>query len=153
MNGKCRKLTTSLILQVFLDDNTSVVKNAIFSGGSSLSAQTYISLANVQKFITLRPSVVSGCVNNRWKEERVFYNYCIGLPIRFQTCQSQNWIFWLLLTVKSDLTSVLEIFILKFSGWIQGSPVVVFQHHDGAFILFPLISSRALYLYSSIAWV
>jgi hypothetical protein len=45
------------------------------------------------------------------------------------------------------LTSVSGIFVLKFSWWIQGwTPVVVFQHRDGAFILFPLVSSRALYI-------
>jgi hypothetical protein len=80
----------SLVLQVFRDDNASVVKNAVFPGGSNLSAQTYSSLAAVQKFITLRPFVVSGRVNNRWKVERVFDNYCIRLPVRFQTCQHQN---------------------------------------------------------------
>jgi hypothetical protein len=37
----------------------------------------------------------------------------------------------------SDLMSVSEIFVLKFSWWIHGwTPVMVFQHHDGAFILF-----------------
>jgi hypothetical protein len=40
-----------------------------------------------------------------------------------------------------------KIFILKFSWWIQGwTPIMVFQHHDGAFILFPLVSTRVLYL-------
>jgi hypothetical protein len=33
---------------------------------------------------------------------------------------------------------------LKFSWWIQGwTPVVVFQHRDDAFTLFPLVSFRA----------
>jgi hypothetical protein len=34
---------------------------------------TYNSLADVQKFITLRPFVVSGSVNNRWKDEELIY--------------------------------------------------------------------------------
>jgi hypothetical protein len=83
MNEKLRKWTMSLVLQVFWDDNASMVKNAVFPGGSSLSAQAYSSLADVQKFITLRMFIVSGHVNNRWKEERVLYNYCIGLLVRF----------------------------------------------------------------------
>jgi hypothetical protein len=83
MTGKGRKLTMSLVLQVFGDDNASVVKNAVSPGGSILSVQTYSSLADVQKLITLRPFIVSGRVNNRWKDERVFYNYCIGLPVIF----------------------------------------------------------------------
>jgi hypothetical protein len=106
------------------------------------------SSADVQKFITLKPFIVSRHKNNRWKEERVFYNYCIGLPVRFQTCQHQNLIFWLLIAVKSDLTSVSEIFFLKFSWCIQGwTPVMVLQHHDGTFILFMLVSTRVLYLW------
>jgi hypothetical protein len=60
-----------------------MAKNAVFPGCSSLSALTYISLANVYKFITPKPFTLSGHVNNSWKEERVFYNYCIGLPVRF----------------------------------------------------------------------
>jgi hypothetical protein len=74
MDGKFRKFTTSLVLQVFRDDNALVVKNTVFLGGSRLSAQTYSSFADVQKVITLKPFVISGWVNNRWKEERVFYN-------------------------------------------------------------------------------
>jgi hypothetical protein len=83
MTGKGRKLTMSLVLQVFGDDNASVVKNAVSPGGSILSVQTYSSLSDVQKLITLRPFIVSGRVNNRWKDERVLYNYCIGLPVIF----------------------------------------------------------------------
>jgi hypothetical protein len=60
-----------------------MVKNAVVPGGSSLSVQTYSSLADVQELITLRPFIVSVRVNNFWKEDRVIYNYCIGLPVRF----------------------------------------------------------------------
>jgi hypothetical protein len=151
---KWRKLTTSLVLQVFRDGDASVVKNIVFLGGSSLSAQTYSSSVDVQKFATLRLFIVSKRANNRWKEERVFYNYCIRIPIRFQVCQYQNWIFWLLLTVKSDLMSVSEIFVLKFSWWIQGwTPVVLFQHHDGTFILFRESLLECYNFDSPIAWV
>jgi hypothetical protein len=58
MTRKFRKLTMSLVFQVFWDDNASVVKNAVFPGCSSLSAQTYSSLADVQKFITLKSFIV-----------------------------------------------------------------------------------------------
>jgi hypothetical protein len=70
-------------LQVFWNDDASVVKNAVIKGGSSLSAQTNSSSSDVQKFITLRPFVVLGRVNNFWKEKRFFYNYCIGFLVRF----------------------------------------------------------------------
>jgi hypothetical protein len=51
-----------------------VVKNAVVPGGSSLSVQTYSSLTDVQKLITLRLFIILVHVNNRWKEERVIYN-------------------------------------------------------------------------------
>jgi hypothetical protein len=51
----------------------SLVQNAIFPGCSSLTALTYSNLADVQKFITLRPFIVSMSVNNRWKAERLLY--------------------------------------------------------------------------------
>jgi hypothetical protein len=73
----------SLVLQVFWYDNASVAKNAVFPGGSSLSAQTYSSMTDVKKFITLKPFILSERVNNRWKEQGVLYNYCIGLLVRF----------------------------------------------------------------------
>jgi hypothetical protein len=50
-----------------------MVTNAVFSGCSSLSALTYNILADVQKFITLRPFIVSESVNNRWKAEKLLY--------------------------------------------------------------------------------
>jgi hypothetical protein len=49
-----------------------MTENAVLPGCSSLSALTYNSWADVQKFITLRPFVLSGSVNNRWKAEKLF---------------------------------------------------------------------------------
>jgi hypothetical protein len=71
MDGKFRKFTMSVILQVFWDDSASVVKNAVFPGGYSRSAQTYNNLSVVQEFITLRPFVISESVNDRWKDEKL----------------------------------------------------------------------------------
>jgi hypothetical protein len=84
MAGKREKIATSLLLQVFWNKEASVVKNAVFPGCFSLSALTYSSSSDVQKFITLRPFIVLVHVNNRRKDKRVFYNYCMGLPLRFQ---------------------------------------------------------------------
>jgi hypothetical protein len=64
MNEKRKKIATSFLLQVFENKEVSIVKNAIFLGCSSLSALIYSSLAEVQKFIILRPLAVSGSVNN-----------------------------------------------------------------------------------------
>jgi hypothetical protein len=40
-------------------------------------------LADVLKHITSKPLTVSGHASNHWKDEKVFYNYCIGLMVRF----------------------------------------------------------------------
>jgi hypothetical protein len=57
-----------------------VVNNAVFLGGYSLSAQTYSSLSAVQEFITLRPFVVSGSVNNHWKTKKLLYVWAVYAP-------------------------------------------------------------------------
>jgi hypothetical protein len=63
----------SLLLQFFWNEDVSVVENAVLTGCSSLSALTYSSLADVQKFITLKPFVVSGSVTNCLKGEKLLY--------------------------------------------------------------------------------
>ncbi len=65
MNGKRKKLATSLLLQVFWNNEVSVVELAVFPGCSSLTALTYSSLADVQKIITPGPFIITGRVNNR----------------------------------------------------------------------------------------
>jgi hypothetical protein len=60
-----------------------MVKNAVFPGGCSLSSQNYSSSVDVQKFITIKLFIVSRRVNNHWKEDRVSYNSCMGLSLRF----------------------------------------------------------------------
>jgi hypothetical protein len=62
-----------------------VVKNAVFSGGFNLSAQTYSSLADVQKCLIPKPLTVSGRTSNHWKDDKVLYNYCIGIMVRFSS--------------------------------------------------------------------
>jgi hypothetical protein len=73
MTGKREKIATSFLFQVFWNKEASVVKNAIFPGCPSLSALTYSSLAEIKNFITLRPFIISGGVNNRWKSEKLIY--------------------------------------------------------------------------------
>jgi hypothetical protein len=48
-------------------------ENAVLPDCSILSTLTYSSLADVQKFITLRPFVVSWSVDNRWNAEELLY--------------------------------------------------------------------------------
>jgi hypothetical protein len=73
----------SLLLQVFWNDKASVVKNVVFLGCSSLSALTYRSLADVQKFITCRPFIVSVSVNNHCKGEKPLYIFHVYAQTRF----------------------------------------------------------------------
>jgi hypothetical protein len=73
MTGKRKKLAMSLLLQDFWNDSVSMVEHAVFLGYSSLTALTYNSLADVQKFITLRLFIRSGSLNNRWKDEKLLY--------------------------------------------------------------------------------
>jgi hypothetical protein len=86
-----------------------------------LSAQTYSSLADVQKCITPKSLAVSGCSGNHWKDAKVFYNYCIGPWSDFLQNSSRFDVFWLLVAVKSELTSITEIFVLEVvSGFKHG---------------------------------
>jgi hypothetical protein len=62
----------TFLFQVFWNDDVSVVKNAVFPDCSSLSALTYNSLTDVQKFITLRPVIISVSVNTRCKAKKLF---------------------------------------------------------------------------------
>jgi hypothetical protein len=69
------KLATRFLLKVFWNEAVFVVKIAVFLGCSSLSALAYSSLDDVlKKIITLRPFVVSGSVNNRWKVRKLPYD-------------------------------------------------------------------------------
>jgi hypothetical protein len=90
MTEKWIKLATSLVLQVFWDDNASVVKNVVFLGGSVCQHRLTAAELMFKNSLTPKPFTLSGRVNNCWKEERVLYNYCIGLQVRFQACQRQN---------------------------------------------------------------
>jgi hypothetical protein len=51
-----------------LNDTVSMVEHAVLPWCSRLTALTYNSLADVQKFITHRPFIVLGSLNNRWKD-------------------------------------------------------------------------------------
>jgi hypothetical protein len=81
MTGKSKKLATSFLLQVFWNGDVPVVENAVFPDCSSLSALTYSSLADVQKFITRTPFIVLGSVIIRWKYEKLIYIF----PLYSQT--------------------------------------------------------------------
>jgi hypothetical protein len=58
------KLAMSFLLQVFWNNDASVVKNVVFLGCPSLTALTYNSLTDIQKFIPLRLFIGSGSLDN-----------------------------------------------------------------------------------------
>jgi hypothetical protein len=74
------KLATSFLLQFFWNDDASVVENAILTGCSSLTALTYNSLADVQRFIALRPFIGLGSLNNHWKDTKLLYVGPVYVP-------------------------------------------------------------------------
>jgi hypothetical protein len=67
----------TFLLQVFWNDDVSVAKNAVFPDCSSLSALTYNSFTDVQKFITPIPFIISVSVNIRWKDEELLYVFYV----------------------------------------------------------------------------
>jgi hypothetical protein len=70
------------------------------------SVRNRISAAqSTSKAITPKLLIVSRRINNRWKGKKVFYNSCFCPIVRFSSEQSQSYNFWLLLAVKSELTS------------------------------------------------
>jgi hypothetical protein len=73
MTGKRKKLAVSFLLEVFWNDDVSMVKDAGFPGCSSMSVLTYSSLADVQKFVTRSPFILSGSINARRKAEKLLY--------------------------------------------------------------------------------
>jgi hypothetical protein len=59
------------------------VESPDFSGCSILSRTEFQQPGQIQKVISPKPLVISGCEDNHWEEERLFYNYCNGLSVRF----------------------------------------------------------------------
>jgi hypothetical protein len=90
MTKNLKKLTMSLVLEVFYDCAWTRLKSLKFSVSSNLISPEFQQSGRLRNCITPRPLILSGRVNNRWKEERVFYKYCMGLRVRFQICQYQN---------------------------------------------------------------
>jgi hypothetical protein len=77
MTVKRKKLDMSLLLQVFWNDDVSILEHAVFSGCSSLTALTCSNLIDIQKFITLRSFIISVTVNNRWKSVKLLYIFYV----------------------------------------------------------------------------
>jgi hypothetical protein len=64
---KVEKVSYEFGIASFLRRQCLDGQNCSFPRGSSLSAQTYSSLADVQKFITLKLFILSRHANNFWK--------------------------------------------------------------------------------------
>jgi hypothetical protein len=87
-------------------DIQSGVKSSDFSERSVLSRTEFQQPSQIPKVITPKLLTVSEHANNRWKDENVFYNYCVGILVRFQPCRSRFDVIGLLFAVKSELPSV-----------------------------------------------
>jgi hypothetical protein len=110
-----RKISTMLELKVSWDYIGIGVKNSDFSECSILSRTKFQQPDQLWKLITAKPLIVSRSASNSWKEEKVFYNSCIQIMVRFFIEQLQNFIFLLPLIVKPDLPSVPKKFIECFA--------------------------------------
>jgi hypothetical protein len=114
----------SLVLEVFWDCYFTGLKSLEFSYCSNLIGLEFQQSSRIQNCVTPKPWIVSGHVNNCWKDEKSFYKFGIQILTIFQTQQSQTYNFWLLLIVKSGLTAA-----PKFSFW---SPIGRLE--DGHFL-------------------
>jgi hypothetical protein len=59
----------------------SWLKISGFTDCSNLSVQNHSRLVDVQKFITFRPFIVLGSVDNRWKTDKLFYIFYVEFQI------------------------------------------------------------------------
>jgi hypothetical protein len=80
MTGKLKKLATNLVLEVFLYYTWFWAKSLKFSDCSNLISLEFQQSSRLQNIITFKPFVVSGCVNNRWKQKKTYiYLLCLAL--------------------------------------------------------------------------
>jgi hypothetical protein len=138
MTRKLRRLTTSLVLDVFWYCTWIRLESLKLSYYSNLLRGEFQQSGRLQNCITPKPFIVSRHANNRWKDRKVLYNSYIWIQVIFPSEQSQIYTYWLLLTVKSDSASVPKFSFLSFFLWIRGCPpVMVFPRHDVVAILCP----------------
>jgi hypothetical protein len=83
MHGKLEKVPTTLIFSVYWISILKMVKTSNYPSHSILSKIEFQPLGQLPKPITLKPLILSRCVNNCWKEERHLYNFFIELQVRF----------------------------------------------------------------------
>jgi hypothetical protein len=90
MTEKLRKLTTSLILEVFWDCTWTRLKNLKFSDWSNLISPEIQQSDWLQNCITSKPFIVSRCANHRWNDEKLLYTFSVEIYIRFWLHGHQN---------------------------------------------------------------
>jgi hypothetical protein len=91
------------------------VQRSDFSECSIMFRTEFQQSDQIWSIISPKPLIVYWHANNRWKYQKVFYNSCICLLVRFSSEQSQIYNFWLLLIVKLDLISLSKICFKVFS--------------------------------------
>jgi hypothetical protein len=75
----------------------------------------------VKKVIKPKPLIRWRQVNTRWKPGGVLYLFGIWLSTEFQIEQHQISIYWLLLTVKIESTSLSDFIVRRWCWWIEHS--------------------------------
>jgi hypothetical protein len=94
----------------------------------------------VQKVIEPEPLIGWRQVNTRWKAVGVLYLFGIWLSAKFQIEQHQIWCYWMLLTVRADLTLTPEVSVWMWDGaWLL--PAVLLESIRLFIILVPGIKS------------
>jgi hypothetical protein len=75
----------------------------------------------VQKVIKPEPLIGWRQINTRWKAGGVLYHFGIRLSAKFQIQQHQISIYWLLLIVKTESTSLSDFVVRRWCRWIEHS--------------------------------
>jgi hypothetical protein len=117
-------------------------KVQISQDGQFCPERSFSSPDDFKKCVTPKPFILSRRANNRWKDKKVFYNYCICLTYLSLGQISPIKVLYLhLLTAACSQVRFgvsAKIFILKFLWQIRGCPpVMVFPWYDMVFILCP----------------
>jgi hypothetical protein len=82
-------ITGFLRLQLNWGSNVQISPDAQFG-----PEQNFSSPVQLRKVITPKPLIVSGRADNRWKDQKVLYNSCIWLLVRFPSEQSQLYTYY-----------------------------------------------------------
>jgi hypothetical protein len=105
-------ITGFLRLQLNWGSNVQISPDAQFG-----PEQNFSSPVQIRKVITPKPLIVSGRADNRWKDQKVLYNSCIWLLVRFPSEQSQLYTYYY--SQSSQIRRRYQHFRLQSCWWIE----------------------------------